>query len=82
MLFYFLSFSVNPRLCAAISNLRCNKGGKIKEKCVVVLAATTAMQGLQPLIGDQMSYLLLPSKKHCKERMCSNVVIVVITVKR
>jgi hypothetical protein len=43
VLFYFLSLLVNPRLCAAFSNLRCNKGGKIKEKGVVVMAATTAM---------------------------------------
>jgi hypothetical protein len=36
VLFHFLSFLVNPRLCAAISNLRCNKGGKIKEKNVLL----------------------------------------------
>jgi hypothetical protein len=43
--FIFISFPVNPRLCAAISNLRSNKGGKSKEKkfFVVVMAATTAM---------------------------------------
>jgi hypothetical protein len=54
VLFYFHFLPVNPRLCAAISNLRSNKGGKSKEKkiVVVVIAATSAMDGLRPFFGS------------------------------
>jgi hypothetical protein len=31
--FIFTSFLVNPRLCAAIPNLRSNKGGKASKLC-------------------------------------------------
>jgi hypothetical protein len=39
--FIFPFLPVNPRLCAAIPNLRSNKGGKSNEKCVI--AATSAI---------------------------------------
>jgi hypothetical protein len=68
-LFYFPFLPVNPRLCAAISNLRSNKGGKVKKEknCV---AATSAIVGLWLLFG------------YYSERLRPNVVFIVTTVKK
>jgi hypothetical protein len=69
VLFYFPFLPVNPRLCAAISNLRSNKGGKVKKKKILLLR-----RQLWSAYGCSLEYY--------SERLRPNVVFIVTTVKR
>ncbi len=77
--FIFTFFPVNPRLCAAIPNLRSNKGGKSNVNCVITLRSQLSIQYRCKVILDY-SYSLINYWRFTV--MCPNVVFVVIIVKR
>jgi hypothetical protein len=50
VVFIFISFPVNPRLCAAISNLRSNKGGNSKAKVLLSLRRQLYVNSVEKVI--------------------------------